>query len=178
MSILAKDIKSMKKYDCVVIRFDGQFGTDLEFSNRDNETKSIIHDSAPTHFRGCIVYMFANHYDTSWQFFVNALKNSDQVSFSVRDNSNQFVQEMGMITEEVRGKIARKVGDRTKHLETTLQSHTVKEGNCTLLINQFAGRIVLTKIEDDMANQAASYVKLPKYASQADRDLDELDFTH
>ena len=59
--------------------------------------------------------------------------------------------------------------------------HTATDGNGELI-----GRVILAVIanlddeaaEDDIANQAASYVKLPKYASQADRDLDELDFTH
>jgi|TARA_R100001530_G_C4247917_1_gene137049 hypothetical protein len=59
--------------------------------------------------------------------------------------------------------------------------HTAADGNGELI-----GRVILAVIanlddeaaEDNIANQAASYVKLPKYASQADRDLDELDFTH
>ena len=130
-TLTGKVLKSIKNYNTVVIRLHNRWTT-LDLSN---ETVIQTLKLDDTHKQiGDWVYSFANQPNTNWQFFINALKPTDTVTFYVRNNSNQFVEEANMITEELRVRINshKRDGTLSSKREFTLVSRTVFANNCLI----------------------------------------------
>lgn len=136
--LTGKEIKAVSKgHTCVMIRFNGQHGIVLEGSTRamgrKTETFSTVSDDEPSHAEGAYLDMYGMAHDSTWHYFQQSLRPTDEVVFVVRDNSNQFVKEAGMITEEVRARITRGPISSRKisHVfECTLKSITMGVDNC------------------------------------------------
>jgi len=75
------------------------------------------------------VEMFPKHNDTSWQFFVAALKPADQVIFYERNNGNQFEEEAGLQHIELRGRVTghKKDGTLSYIREITIKCRVIKK---------------------------------------------------
>jgi len=128
-----KQIKSLKRYKDIVIRLKGERGSVLEAINQNwgegVETCTTIEDCETKSFEtGVWVYSFANQQDTNWQFFVKSLRPTDEVMFVTRNNSNQYVKDLGLVTEELQAVIHR----GRSILRNTIASHTVPADYCEL----------------------------------------------
>lgn len=128
-----KDLSKAKNFDTLVFRINGNY-QQLDFIYRSgigapDELKSIIEIKTEINLdQHCFVYLFAGQKDTTWQFFVEALKPKDRVMFFSRSNLSSKLEEHGIKTFELRANVRRYKSDETtllKVLETTIRRENV-----------------------------------------------------
>ena len=136
--LTGKQIKAVSKgHTGIMIRFKGQYGITLEGHTRPMgggaDLTTTMDDRSPTDWDGCYLGMYAMAYDSTWHFFQQSLRPTDEVHFVVRNNGSQFTEEAGMIVEEIRAVINRpsKSGGRQRQFQMTLSSSTMGADNCT-----------------------------------------------
>ena len=119
-----KQIKAIRNYQDVCIRLNAHGSTIDHFSKRDehgNATIVTIEDRDDNQQTLTYSLLYASSYDHEWQSFLALLRPSDTVKFIARNNSNTYVTDAGMVTEQLLAIIHR----GKKQLHMVLDSHTV-----------------------------------------------------
>ena len=121
-----KKLASSRSLDCFVIRFNGKHQS-IEFVSIDGSrtTLDIVLDSGDK--KGALVYMFAGHHDTTFQYFAKSLKPTDNIFFYIRDNGSQLTREKGLAVLQLRAVVIQ----NTPSLNTTRKEMTLK----TVVVN-------------------------------------------
>lgn len=131
-----KRLASHKLLDSFIVRFNHQFQS-IEFIMRDRMddskgdekiTKEIMFDFGKQ--EGCFLYSFAGHHNTTFQFFAQSLKPTDEVTFHVRSNGSELTKEKGMYVYELRARVSKRREDGSKlyQREMTLKTQTGRIG--------------------------------------------------
>ena len=121
-----KKLASSRSLDCFVIRFNGKHQS-IEFVSIDGSmtTLDIMLDSGDK--KGALIYMFAGHHDTSFQFFAKSLKPTDNLFFYVRDNRSQLTREKGLTVLQLRAVVIQhRTNLNNTRKEMTLMTEIVK----------------------------------------------------
>jgi hypothetical protein len=110
---LGKDLKKINNYAVVIGQHANTVYVATSGKAQDDPRTTIEADVPSLLIEGkSIVLFFANEYSHEWNFFVQALKPTDQVTFFTRENGTQTTRARGIRVRELVASITRVNFDR------------------------------------------------------------------